>query len=73
MFLAIFEVLNNPSGVLFIKAVSAAVTSGLGGLPLLLYDDLGSTSKAVALVIAAGMMSGCSFGLLAESLELSHK
>lgn len=66
------EIVDNSTWILFLKAVSAAVTSGLGGLPLFLYDDLGSTSKAIALVIAAGMMSGCSFGLLAESFELSH-
>jgi len=65
-------ILDSPSFSLFVRAVSAAVTSGLGGLPLFLYDDLGSRWKALALVIAAGMMSGCSFGLIAESYELSQ-
>eukprot|EP00494_Astrolonche_serrata_P030167 UN30434 len=57
---------------MFLKASCAALTSGLGGLPLLIYDDLGSEIKALALLCAAGMMCGCCFGLFVEAYELEQ-
>merc|ERR1740124_386728 len=60
------------SGELFTRAVGAAVTSGLGGLPLLIYDDLSAGFRALSLIFAAGMMTGCCFGLMLEAYEIDQ-
>lgn len=65
--------LDSQSAYLLLKATSAGLTSGIGGLPLLFYNDLSPAVKAASLVIAAGMMSGCSFGLLLEAYQVGDQ
>jgi len=65
--------LDSESVSLLIKAISAGLTSGIGGLPLLYYHDLSPGVKAASLVVAAGMMSGCSFGLLLEAYQIGDQ
>ena len=55
--------------VLFMKALIAALTSGLGGFPLYLLGKISQPFMGFSLIFAAGLMSGCSVVLFIEALE----
>ena len=59
-----------PPQLLFAKAFIAALTSGLGGLPLYLIGELPEHVMGIAIIFAAGLMSGCSAILFIEALEV---
>ena len=59
-----------PTQQLFAKAFIAALTSGLGGFPLYLVGELPEHVMGIAIIFAAGLMSGCSAVLFIEALEV---
>ena len=59
-----------PTQLLFAKAFIAALTSGLGGFPLYLVGELPEHVMGIAIIFAAGLMSGCSAVLFIEALEV---
>lgn len=64
------EVEWSPSQILFIKAFVAALTSGLGGFPLYFVGELSDHVMGLAIIFAAGLMSGCSVVLFLEALAV---
>jgi len=56
---------------LTIRACVAALTSGLGGLPIWLYGDLSDTAMGTSISFAAGLMGGCSVLMFVEALQWS--
>ena len=59
-----------PTQLLFAKAFIAALTSGLGGFPLYLIGELPEHIMGIAIIFAAGLMSGCSAVLFIEALQV---
>eukprot|EP01084_Bolivina_argentea_P018200 33910_1 len=57
--------------LLFLKAMIAALTSGLGGFPLYLVGELPVHVMGLCITFAAGLMSGCSVVLFMEAIENS--
>jgi len=56
---------------LFVKAFVAALTSGLGGIPLYFIGELPPHIMGFCIIFAAGLMTGCSVVLFMEALEKS--
>jgi len=54
---------------LFIKAFIAAITSGLGGIPLYFIGELPDHIMGFCIIFAAGLMTGCSVVLFMEALD----
>ncbi|NNF12920.1 MAG: ZIP family metal transporter [Gemmatimonadetes bacterium] len=52
--------------VVFLYALATAVATGLGALPFLFFSEVSDRFVAYANAIAAGLMLGASFGLVAE-------
>lgn len=55
-----------PVLVVFLYALGTAIATGLGAIPFAFVRDLSQRAVAFAGAIAAGLMLGASFGLLAE-------
>ena len=55
--------------LVFLYALGTAVATGLGALPFLVLRDLSPRAMATANALAAGLMLGASFGLLAEGAQ----
>lgn len=53
------------------RAFFAALTSGLGGLPIWLYGDLSDVAMGTSISFAAGLMGGCSVLMFVEALQWS--
>eukprot|EP01084_Bolivina_argentea_P202573 346097_1 len=64
-----FEQSWNSSHMLFLKAFTAALTSGSGSFPLYLIGDIQMEVMGFCIIFAAGLMSGCSVVLFIEALE----
>jgi len=58
--------------LLFIKAMIAALTSGLGGIPLYLLGTIPTHVMGFCIIFAAGLMSGCSVVLFMEALQFTN-
>ncbi|ETO30261.1 hypothetical protein RFI_06858 [Reticulomyxa filosa] len=59
----------SPLQSLILKAVIAASTSGLGGVPLYFVGELPPHVMGFCIIFAAGLMTGCSVVLFMEGLE----
>ena len=57
---------QHPLILVFLAALATAVATGLGAIPFAFVRDLSTRATAYANAIAAGLMLGASFGLLAE-------
>ena len=52
--------------LVFLYALATAVATGLGALPFIFFQEVSDRFVAYANAIAAGLMLGASFGLVAE-------
>jgi len=59
--------LDDSTSVFLLKALIAALTSGLGGLPLYLVGDISDPAMGQFISFAAGMMGGASILLFVEA------
>jgi zinc transporter ZupT len=58
--------MTHPVIMVFVYGLMTALATGLGALPFLFVRRISPTVVAVANSLAAGLMLGASFGLLAE-------
>ena len=52
------NIFSNPTYMLFLKAMIAALTSGLGGIPLYFVGELPDHIMGFCIIFAAGLMTG---------------
>lgn len=60
----------SPVIVVFLYGLATALATGLGALPFALVRELSPNTVARANALAAGLMLGASFGLVAEATQL---
>lgn len=60
---------SNPVVIVFLYGLLTAVATGLGALPFLFVRSVSPRTVAYSNAIAAGLMLGASFGLVAEGSE----
>lgn len=69
---SVVRLLDDSTSVFLLKALIAALTSGLGGLPLYILGDISPSAMGQFISFAAGMMGGASILLFVEAfLEAS--